>query len=495
MDDVFLADQFFSMILGLLLAAGLIYTFFRYVVLDAIKIIHHYLQCYLLPISELEKNSIRKYLSGFLYFNQLSANGKDKFITRVFRFMNDKDFYGKNGLEITDEVKVLISAAAVQLTFGLKNFLILHFREIHVYPEQFYSKMLEADLKGGTTPKGKLMFSWKDFNEGYDDPDDKYNLGLHEMAHALKISVTNGTSFDIEFASYLDNWLEIGSVEFQKMNKGNPSFLRKYGGTNMHEFFAVCVEHFFEVPEEMQHHLPDIYNHLCVLLKQDPSNVKSDYELTEDFKLRINRDKSKIPIPKKITRSFQYDAWHWTLTIVFLGSVIAYPVFYLFSLYTVINLPDVLEWLSGLSVIGLFQYFFLRRQGVSIRVFLLYNFTGFPVIALILILTLNRLIPVTSSELQNLRIAGYYYEEIDRRDSSSGQKVMVYFENGDYHRYPMIRRFSVPLHVYLDKCNKVKMEFNTGIFGIKNLVGYEFICGDEKATGDPGITSPPSHPK
>jgi len=150
----------------------------------------------------------------------------------------------------------------VQLTFGLEYFDISHFTLIRIFPERFYFRLYEKYLKGGTSPSGVIFRSWKDFGEGFADPHDKYNLGLHEIAHALKINVTDGDHFDLKFAFYLDNWLDIGMREFKKMHKAGEHFLRAYAGTNMHEFFAVCVEHFFEVPEDFQAPLPSIYNHL-----------------------------------------------------------------------------------------------------------------------------------------------------------------------------------------------------------------------------------------
>lgn len=48
-------------------------------------------------------------------------------------------------------------------------------------------------------------------------------------------------------------------------------FLRKYAGTDEREFFSVCVEHFFEDPNGFKTHLPQLYQHLTMLMKQDPS--------------------------------------------------------------------------------------------------------------------------------------------------------------------------------------------------------------------------------
>ena len=57
-------------------------------------------------------------------------------------------------------------------------------------------------------------------------------------------------------------------MEVIKSDKSH--LFRKYAGTNTFEFFAVAVEYFFEVPEELKNELPNLYQYLTLLLKQDP---------------------------------------------------------------------------------------------------------------------------------------------------------------------------------------------------------------------------------
>lgn len=213
------------------------------------------------------------------FYNELSANGKAKFINRLCDLVMIKKFVGKEKLIITDEIRIVTCSAIVQLTYGLNEYRLDNIKGFVVYPSIFYNSIIKAYLKGGTPPEGMMSLSWKDLQHGFLIPNDKYNLGLHEMAHALKLSLTHAYDFDMKFASYIDKWDVYGSVEFLKMKRGNESFLRKYGGVNEHEFFAVCVEHFFEAPEQFQFNLPRIFYHLSVLLNLDPLNPKQDYLL------------------------------------------------------------------------------------------------------------------------------------------------------------------------------------------------------------------------
>lgn len=209
--------------------------------------------------------------SRFGYYKKLPESARPVFANRVRDFINSKKFTGKEGLSITDEIKVLISAAAVQLTFGLDKYRFDSFSNIFVFPGKFFSRHNKRYHKGETNLAGAITFSWDDFKKGYATEDDNYNLGLHEMAHALRFDKFRNDEFDRFFNAYFDKWMSVGKPEFLRLKEGMESPIREYGGANPEEFFAVCVEYFFESPVLMKEKLPDLFRHMCILLNQDPS--------------------------------------------------------------------------------------------------------------------------------------------------------------------------------------------------------------------------------
>lgn len=221
-----------------------------------------------------------KYLSKHnSYYNKLNEKGKSKFIKRTYNFIHDMVYYGKAGVVITEEIKVVIASAAIQLTFGHKEYLFQKFRYIFVYPEPFYSKIFEQYLKGGTYPTGVIAISWSHFLEGYQDDEDGINLGLHEMAHTMLLQLS-----DDQFETYIDEWFTISRKEFLNIKEGNSIMFRSYAGTNRHEFLAVAIECFFEQPKIFKKKLPKIYTGLKVLLNQDPLNDKNNYKFDSPSK-------------------------------------------------------------------------------------------------------------------------------------------------------------------------------------------------------------------
>ncbi|HKR03117.1 MAG TPA: zinc-dependent peptidase, partial [Bacteroidia bacterium] len=216
-------------------------------------------------------------LRKFPYYKKLSEKSRIKFLIRLHRFVRSKTITGREGLEVTDEMKALIGASAIQLTFGLNYYWLNHYEEIILFPDIFHNSRMDQFHKG-ETGSDRVVLSWKHFLEGYDDESDKLNLGLHELAHALDLSRIANDS-DEYFKEYYNKWYFVSKGEYQNMQQ-SPSFLRAYAGVNFREFFAVCVEHFFEAPAEFQKHLPDIYRHLTILLRQDPLKTMEQNAIT-----------------------------------------------------------------------------------------------------------------------------------------------------------------------------------------------------------------------
>jgi Mlc titration factor MtfA (ptsG expression regulator) len=258
---------------------------------------------YKTPVNNKEQQLVEDTLGKrFFYYNGLSDAGKKRFIQNCIRVLRVLKFEGREGLEVTLEMKVTVAAAFAQVSFGLDRYVPDYLHTVLVYPQSFFVPEISKQLKGGITPNGFMAVSWKDLEEGFQVPHDGFNLGLHEVAHAFKIDAQHHQTEQDFFAFYINRWLSLTQQEYERIRSGASSSLREYGGTNPHEFFAVCVEHFFEVPEGFHLELPDIYNHLCVLLNQNPLNRTGDYELTKAYVESVNKDESRLKMPWVINR-------------------------------------------------------------------------------------------------------------------------------------------------------------------------------------------------
>ncbi|SDB66242.1 hypothetical protein SAMN03097699_3213 [Flavobacteriaceae bacterium MAR_2010_188] len=199
----------------------------------------------------------------FPFYRKLKTKHKRYFEHRVVSFIRDKDFIGREGLQITDEMKILISATAVMVTFGFRDFYIGLINKIFIYPAQFYSKANNSYHKGEFNPRLQtLVLSWKHFRKGFEIKDDNVNLGIHEFAHAVHMNSIKER--DISSTIFSDSFKEMTELLTEKKELREEliasNYFRNYAYTNQFEFLAVIIESFIETPEEFQSQFPEIYS-------------------------------------------------------------------------------------------------------------------------------------------------------------------------------------------------------------------------------------------
>lgn len=252
--------------------------FVLYNIISGIRIIvkwyfDDYINKYLLiaKIDPLYKAPLRKYMS---YYRQLNPTDRTIFEKRVQKFINQKKFIARGMDKITDEMKSLIAGSAIQLTFGHPSIYFAHFKRILVYPDNYYSEISQRYHKGEVNMGGLIVLSWKNFVEGYVDNEDGRNLGLHEMAHALRLeNAISNEEYGFLDDDILKTWTDLCYSEIYKMEDGESDFFRSYAATNTQEFFAVAVENFFERAQEFQEWHPKMYDTLAQMLSQDPLKI------------------------------------------------------------------------------------------------------------------------------------------------------------------------------------------------------------------------------
>lgn len=224
-------------------------------------------------IRNLETESKQILQKHFSYYRDLPNSVKKNFENRVALFVRSKDWYGQEGLLITHEMKILVAATAVQITFGFKFFQLPRFKKIFIYPKAYYSPGSKRYHKGEVSPMGKIIrLSWDNFLKGFNIPNDGINLGLHEMTHAMSLEnqfTRNGVSGFIK-PRILRKWRNLAEFEIKHIKREEKSLFRDYAATNLEEFLAVTVEVFFEQPDRFKEYHPQLFAVTCDLLNQYP---------------------------------------------------------------------------------------------------------------------------------------------------------------------------------------------------------------------------------
>lgn len=204
----------------------------------------------------------------------------------VNRFLDEVRFYGAEGVEISDEMRVTIAAQASFLIVNKPNRWFHTLRTIHVYPAAFKSKLTEIKdhvhserdqaRSGESWAKGPVILAWDHAAFGAFATHDGQNVVMHEFAHQL-----DEQTGAVDGAPLLDpdhsaaRWAKVFQDAYGRLQRdiaeGRENLLNPYGATNPAEFFAVVTEVFFEQPCELRAADPALYAELSQYYRLDPA--------------------------------------------------------------------------------------------------------------------------------------------------------------------------------------------------------------------------------
>jgi Mlc titration factor MtfA (ptsG expression regulator) len=217
------------------------------------------------------------------FYRRLSDAQRRELHGHIQVFLAEKNFEGCGGLELTDEIKVTITAQACLLLLGRETDYYSRLITILVYPTAYVAHSIEPigagvvlegeqGRLGEAWVSGVVVLSWDDVRAGASDVRDGHNVVLHEFAHQLdqEDGVADGAPI-LERRSRYVAWARVLGAEYERLRGGSRSVLDDYGATNPAEFFAVATECFFEKPRQMKKKHPELYDELKSYFKQDPA--------------------------------------------------------------------------------------------------------------------------------------------------------------------------------------------------------------------------------
>jgi Mlc titration factor MtfA (ptsG expression regulator) len=223
--------------------------------------------------------------------------------------LDKKTFTGAGGLEVTDEIAVLIAAQASLPVLNLTLDLYDDMAGIVVYPSAFIIPQTEIDDAGvvhewhapvsgeAVDAGGAIVLSWEDA-EDVEEPG--YNVVIHEFAH--KIDMVDGTangcppflaayhggigkqawqrSFSTAYDDFVQRVDQLDSRLPDDFDADDPVHAERYdelfvqlpldpyAAKHPAEFFAVASEAFFVLPQPLATAYPEVYGLLAQYYRQ-----------------------------------------------------------------------------------------------------------------------------------------------------------------------------------------------------------------------------------
>lgn len=214
---------------------------------------------------------------------------RDKLHIMTLRLLARKSFISGSGFQFTDAMalKIATMACVPVLHLGLNWY--RRWRTIIIYEGGFIANrpyrssdgVVHAKgpaLSGEAWFRGPLILSWEAVNESgaHAYNGQASNVVIHEVAHKLDMlrdGANGAPPMHPDMRS--GEWHTIFTAAWDRLQKDfqnkHPLPLNAYGLSSPAEFFAVCSETFFEAPDSMQVHMPEVYRLLCQFYRQQPA--------------------------------------------------------------------------------------------------------------------------------------------------------------------------------------------------------------------------------
>lgn len=248
------------------------------------------------------------------YASRLEGAQREKLHDLILIFLEEKAFDGANGLEVTDEMRVVVAAQSVILLLGFDEPEVFpDLDRVVLYPAAYKAKRVamsgavmqesEEVRLGESWDRGVVVLAWSAVTSGANDVKDGHNVVFHELAHQLdqQYGDADGAPELHDGMSYRQ-WASTLGAEFAnleaKAEEGRPTLIDHYGATNPAEFFAVATETFFEKPQQMRDRKPALYAQLVAFYQQDPAAVL-DAAILRDRELAASAPAKPAPSRKK----------------------------------------------------------------------------------------------------------------------------------------------------------------------------------------------------
>lgn len=220
-------------------------------------------------------------------YRRLPAQLKRQLEQHVQLFLAEKPFYGCDGFEVDDTVRLTIAGHACLLIIA-RNFSDFDgINSILVYPDRYRVRDMESDgmvvsesneiRAGEASSLGQVVLAWTDCEEGAIHPHGAHNVILHEFAHQLDYLDGTADGAPPLSGEQARHWQETMTRAYEHLRDSlhhhRKPWLDPYGATEPAEFFAVLTETFFQRPSHLKEQQPEVYKTLGGYFRFDPLNL------------------------------------------------------------------------------------------------------------------------------------------------------------------------------------------------------------------------------
>ena len=201
------------------------------------------------------------------FYNKLNDKNKVVFESRIKDFLAHTTVRGVE-VEVDDLDRILVASGAIMLIFSFPDWKYNNISEVLLYPNSFDQDFSQdapqrnvLGMVGDGAMHREMILSKTSLRASFTNPVDGENTVLHEFAHLIDKAdgATDGVPEYLLSKSQVLPWINLVRETINEMRRNGRSDIDLYGATNETEFFAVITEYFFEKPDKLQEHHPELF--------------------------------------------------------------------------------------------------------------------------------------------------------------------------------------------------------------------------------------------
>ena len=202
------------------------------------------------------------------FYRNLNDDRKKEFEERVRDFLSRVRITGVGGVQVEDLDRLLVASGAIIPIFSFPGWRYNNINEVLLYKDTFNDsyKVEGGDrnilgMVGEGAMQRQMILSQPSLRSSFNNSSDGHNTAIHEFVHLLDKAdgAIDGVPEYLLSRPYIVPWVKQIHQTIQEMKKGQDKDINFYGATNDAEFFAVISEYFFERPDKLKEHHPELY--------------------------------------------------------------------------------------------------------------------------------------------------------------------------------------------------------------------------------------------
>jgi len=229
---------------------------------------------------------LRALVAGWPCLARLDGDALQRLGRLTGEVLAGKDFHGAGGLapDRADCLPVALHAALAVLELGYEA--LDGFQSFILYHDEFEVDLEEID-DDGLVHRGRDLRAGEAWHGGpvvlsladvlQSGQGDGYHVVVHEIAHQLDSCNGEPVGFPpLPATIRRQDWTNSFSAAFRRLERtlatGTEPWIDEYAAESPAEFFAVATEYFFDRPDSLLRHEPDVYRLLALFYHQNPAS-------------------------------------------------------------------------------------------------------------------------------------------------------------------------------------------------------------------------------